>query len=746
ATAYTSDWATVIANAQPKAGGNDNEYEMTVYAGWDINEYTLTFDSQGGTQIPAITQDYNTDITAPADPTKEGYTFTGWTPAIPAKMPARDTTVVAGWQLEGYTIHFDSKGGSAVADISRAYGLAISAPANPTKTGYDFIGWYTDTDCTVGNEFTFPETMPDLGANGAEIILYAKWSTNQYTITFDSKGGSAVAPITQDYNTEVTAPAAPTKTGYDFAGWYTDAEYTGNEYTFSTMPAQSFILYAKWQVKQYTITFDSMGGSAVAAITQDYNTAVSAPAAPTRTGYDFIGWYTDENCTDGNEYTFSTMPAESFILYAKWQIKQYTISFDSKGGSAVASITQDYNTAVTAPADPTRTGYTFDKSNGTSGWYTDPNCTAGTEYVFSTMPAQNINLYAKWTVAQYTITILDGIDNSIVIDTITQDYDTNVSPTEPTRTGYTFGGYYEEAALLNQYTFSKMPAENINVYVKWNAIEIRVDFLEPDASYNPADSAHNTLTFNDKAVFNNISSYYVDFNDTLSEVPSGNPDPDYYTFIGWSETEGGAVIENISAWVINEANFDLVQTVGGEKVVYLYPVFEREDVTLEVEVVEDGPVIVTASGEGINGYIYNAGSKLTKTALASELRVIGNGTLIITASKGKYCGTGTKIELKDNVTEQIVEVYYVIVCGDLNGDANCNAVDHGIAERRVNEGETNNKVSAEINHCYDLAGDVNGDGLFNSDDTVAIEAYLFHDVSYDFNTNIGKYVVVPKNA
>ncbi|PKK99959.1 MAG: hypothetical protein CVV56_08385, partial [Tenericutes bacterium HGW-Tenericutes-1] len=189
---------------------------------------------------------------------------------------------------------------------------------------------------------------------------------NQYTITFNSNGGSSVTSITQDYDTSVSAPSNPTRTGYTFNGWYSDAGLT-TLYSFSTMPAQNFTLYAKWTINQYTITFNSNSGSLVTAITQDYNTSVSAPSDPTKTGYTFAGWYSDAGLT--TPYTFSTMQAQNITLYAKWTINQYTITFDTNGGTIVSSITQDYGTSIIQPVDPTKTSYVF------GGWYSDAGLT-----------------------------------------------------------------------------------------------------------------------------------------------------------------------------------------------------------------------------------------------------------------------------------------------------------------------------------------------------------------------------------
>ena len=337
----TGSPVTAISNTET---GN-KEY----WAKWEINQYTITFDTAGGSTVASITQDYGTAITAPADPTREGYTFIGWDKAIPTTMPAENMTITAKWKVNQYTITFDSNGGSEIAPITQDYGTVIAAPANPTREGYTFIGW----------DKAIPSTMP-----AENMIITAKWKVNQYTITFDSNGGSEIAPITQDYGTAITAPANPTREGYTFIGW--------DKAIPATMPAENMTITAKWKVNQYTITFDSNGGSEIAPITQDYGTVIAAPANPTREGYTFIGW---------DKAIPSTMPAEKMIITAKWAVNQYTITFDTAGGSAVASITQDYGTAITAPADPTREGYTF------IGW---------DKAIPTTMPAENMIITAKW--------------------------------------------------------------------------------------------------------------------------------------------------------------------------------------------------------------------------------------------------------------------------------------------------------------------------------------------------------------
>jgi len=257
------------------------------WAKWEINPYTITFDTNGGSEIAPITQDYGTEITAPDNPTRKGYTFKGWDKEIPKTMPAENITVKAQWEINQYTITFDTNGGSEIAPITQDYGTEITVPDNPTRKGYTFKGWDKE----------IPETMPT-----ENMTVKAQWEINQYAITFDTNGGSEIAPITQDYGTKITAPADPTRKGYTFKGW--DKEIP------ETMPAENITVTAQWEINRYTITFDTAGGSEIAPITQDYGTNITAPADPTREGYTFIGW---------DKAIPTTMPAENITVTAQWK-------------------------------------------------------------------------------------------------------------------------------------------------------------------------------------------------------------------------------------------------------------------------------------------------------------------------------------------------------------------------------------------------------------------------------------------
>ena len=187
------------------------------------------------------------------------------------------------------------------------------------------------------------------------------------TYAYGALGGTYATQIVQA-GEKAIEPDVPSRQGYQFTDWYLD----DTKYDFNTAVTGNMTLTAKWTVNSYTITFDTDGGSAIDPITQDYGTAIIAPADPTREGYTFMGW---------DKAIPATMPAGDMTITAQWRINRYTVTFDTNGGSAVAPITQDYGTAITAPADPTREGYTF------MGWDKE---------IPTTMPAGDMTITAKW--------------------------------------------------------------------------------------------------------------------------------------------------------------------------------------------------------------------------------------------------------------------------------------------------------------------------------------------------------------
>lgn len=520
---YTfAGWDMTIPSTMP--AGN-----MTIKAKWTAKTYTITFDTKGGSTVAPITQEYNTAVTAPAAPTKTGYTFDGWDKNIPSTMPAENVTITAKWKVNQYTIQFNSNGGSTVSSITQDYGTKITAPTNPTKEGYTFKGWNP----------ALPATMP------AETKTHtAQWTINQYTITFNTDGGSEIAAITQDYNTTVTAPANPTKTGYTFARW--DIEIPAN------MPARDMTIKALWTIGQYSITFDTDGGTNVNPIVQDYGTAVTAPTTPTKEGYTFAGW---------NPEVPETMPEGDLAVKAQWTVNQYTITFDVDGGTAVDPITQDYNTAVTAPADPTKDGYTF------NGW--DPE-------IPPTMPANNVTINANWTVNSYKVTYM--VDGEQYGEKQTYEYGAAITAIEaPTKEGYTFSGWSEIPA--------NMPAKDVTIEgsftVNTYTLIYKVDGKE-----------HNTIT--------------VQYGATITAIEA--PTKEGYTFSGWSEipaTMPASDVEITGTFTINQYKIT----------------FKHGDVVIADYTQDYGTTITAPEPPAKNGYTFDRWDGLCKTVPAHDVEI-----------------------------------------------------------------------------------------------------------------------------
>ncbi len=281
----------------------------------------------------------------------------------------------------------------------------------------------------------------------------------QYTVTFDSQGGSALSSQVVDADSIITASTAPTKTGYTFGGWYKDATCT-TAWNFATDKVTSNVtLFAKWTVNKYVVTFNSQGGNAVASQSINYDGKITAPKSPTKTGYTFGGWYKDAACK--TVWNFATDNVTTNVtLFAKWNVNKYTVTFNSKGGSKLASQSINYNDTITKPKTPTKTGYTF------SGWYKDAAC----KYVWnfaSDKVTKTTTLYAKWVVNKYTVKF-NSVGGS-KIKSKTANYNTHIAaPKVPTRSGYTFLGWYKDSKYKAKWYFSKTTVKkNTTLYAKW---------------------------------------------------------------------------------------------------------------------------------------------------------------------------------------------------------------------------------------------------------------------------------------
>ena len=500
-TGYTqTGWATV--------DGGEKVYDLgatytadeaiTLYPVWTANQYTVTLDSNGGGAVTpsTVTATYDQSLNNLPVPKRLRYVFSGWYDAQAGGKQYVDgngnstarydktenCTLYAIWSDAPLcTVTFNPNGGTltGAATSSEQQNAPIAQPADPTRTGHTFTGWYKDLACTQPWDF-------DDWLTG-DMTLYAGWRILNYTIFFDSAGGSAIDPITQNYGTPINAPAAPTKTGYTFTGWSPELP--------PTMPAENISVTAQWSINQYTITFDTAGGSEIAPITQDYGTDIAAPADPTKTGYTFTGW---------SSALPATMPAENLTVTAQWTVNQYTITFDTAGGSAIDPITQDYGTTINAPAAPTKTGYTF------TGWDSE---------LPATMPAENVTVTAQWSINSYTVT-LDPNGGRVSPDALSVTYLTAYGPLPtPVRSDYRFDGWYLGDEKIEAQTVMTQAA-NHTLTARWT--------FQPSAIVGPS---RDTLTLETNGG-SPIAPIHAARGTTL-DLSALQPEKSGFRFTGW---------------------------------------------------------------------------------------------------------------------------------------------------------------------------------------------------------------------
>ncbi len=389
------------------------------WAKWTINQYTITFDTDGGSEVAPITQDYGSAITAPAAPTREGYTFTGWDKTIPATMPAGDMTITAQWTVNQYTITYDLDGGTAEGNPD-TYTVETDTFTlkNPTRPGYTFTGW-SGTGLTGEDNLTV--TIPK-GSTGNRSYT-AHWSLNTYSITYDLNGGTASGnPTSYTVESATITLNQPTKTGYTFTGW-SGTDLTGEDNLTVTIPAGSTgdrSYTAHWSLNTYSITYDLDGGTASG--NPDFYTVESSTITlnpPTRTGYTFIGWSgTDLSGSDNLTVTIPTGSIGNRSYTAHWSLNTYSITYDLDGGTAFGNPdSYTVESAAITLNEPTKAGYVFTGWSGTD--------LVGEDNLTVTIPAGSIGdrrYTAHWEFDPTIIAALNPTPNVDFLDVSRTDW------------------------------------------------------------------------------------------------------------------------------------------------------------------------------------------------------------------------------------------------------------------------------------------------------------------------------------
>lgn len=476
--------------------------DIKIYGTWTVNPYDAVFNAgegkfSDGQSTKTVKVNYG-ELPVVEDPQRDGYAFTGWSPALSvmteagASYTATYSAGAVNYTVQTYTMGLDGEYGAPVTETKSGV-----ADTTATVTAIAPEGFSVDNDMS--------ELTGTVKADGT-LVLKVYYSRNKYTMSIDG------AETEYYYGASIPAVSDPHKDGYEFTGWSAEIP--------ATMPAKSVTITSNWNILQFTITFETDGGTKVPAIKQDYGTAIIKPSNPTKEGYEFVKW--DKEIPD-------TMPAEDMTITAEWNVLQYTIKFDTVGGTDIPDITLNYGATVTAPADPTKTGYTF------KGW---------NKTIPATMPAYGMTITAKWEINSYNaIFVVDGKSN-----TVPTVFGTAPVPVSATKLGHSFAGW--EAADGTVYASGEtLPA-------------IGVD----GATYTAKFTAN---TYN--AVFDANGGKFAD-NSTVVTVPTvfgeaivapAAPERTGFNFNGWTPTVGSMDAEGITftAQWKQDTSFCSVQSV-----------------------------------------------------------------------------------------------------------------------------------------------------------------------------------------
>ena len=488
----------------------DLDHDATFVAKWSKDDYKISYDLDGGNVDAALTSVYNIDtdtITLPT-PTKEGYSFSKWIDLDTnnkiksiVKGTVGDKKIKALWVANSYKINYTLNKKDAVlpdsADNNRTFGKDITL-ATPSKQGYVFDGWYDNADLT-GSAYT-SDRLKNLAS---DVTLYAEWSPAQYKITYDLGLGSTYATMpaysdTYTVDSPVVLPI-PVWTGHTFKSW----DLNGTNITTTAGLLGDITVKAIWNEDVFKITYKLNNGTLPDedyATTHYYGVSESLPT-PKRSGYDFKGWYMDENFTTATYKTVDATVSEDVTFYARWTLNTYTIYYNlgsaKNNGGTFDKESQTFNVNEDVELNvPTWEGHTF------KGWVTEDN-----EVItkISKGTYKDMKLTAAWNTDSSTISY-ETNGGTINDDNVNYRHllgDSEGLPYNVTKPGYVFKGWYDNAELLGDvYTQTKKSeSKDMKFYAKWNGAVYSYTFkldggtLAKDSNINDEffDETNNTI-------------------------------------------------------------------------------------------------------------------------------------------------------------------------------------------------------------------------------------------------------------
>ena len=424
--------------------------------------YTITYYLAGGTATNPTTYNIETATFTLANPTREGYTFIGWTGTdvdvftMTVKITVGSTAnriYTAHWRANTYTVTYDANQGTAsIPSDTATYDKSLTL-ATAERAGYSFVGWYDgDVPFTDG-----------IWKTTENVTLVAKWLPVTYQISYDYAGGSATNQTMYNIESATITLTAPSRTGYTFIGWSgTDLTGLNMNVSIPTGSIGNRSYTANWKANNYTITYDANGGmAAVGSTVVTYDDDYELTTAE-RVGYDFAGWYADDAEWENGTWTLT----QNMTLVAKW-----TPRSDTK---------YVVNHHLQNVYDNGYTHHSTESLTGTSD--ADVTPTVGTCAGFTAPATRTVTVAANgslvvdyyYTRNSYTVTL---ISNGGTGTTVTQKYESALAPdTWTAREGFTFGGWFTDVDLTTVFALTKMPSENITIYAWWTEENKPADF------------------------------------------------------------------------------------------------------------------------------------------------------------------------------------------------------------------------------------------------------------------------------
>ena len=396
----------------------------------NANEKVITFQVNGNTPYFSV---FNI-IIAPVLSSSSSYTFSGWysdelceTAYTVSEAATEDITLHGGWQ---YTLTYRLNSGELNDPTQSSkdviYMHKIGQLPEATKEGHTFSKW-TYEDSAEGAEISADIIFDKL----EDTNIYAQWTVNQYTITFNFNNGTDEPLVKEyDYGATVTYPEDPTLFEYTFQKWVSD--YSTTTLNGKPMPAQNVTVNATWKLNEYQVVFHIYEGNDI-SYTLSYGAPVTYPADPIREGYTFMGWDND---------TVTTTPSGGVTINAIWSVNTYFVTFDFDNGTEPIVVELEYGSPIEYPMNVIREGLVF------VGWNPSP----------STMPAYNLTITTEYAIIIFSLTFT-GVDGKILAMRSYAFNETIVYPEDPKRSGYTFVGWSPRPAT--------MPSCKFEIKAKW---------------------------------------------------------------------------------------------------------------------------------------------------------------------------------------------------------------------------------------------------------------------------------------